>query len=202
ICNSTPHHIVVTYASGGSYGVASLYRDGTLVGADTLSSQPMPAGLPQVAQVGGASHTLTGAVQYRLQGRVGHIAHYYRALPADEVADHWHAGSDGHYLETEADRIRGVLRLAGWPDEDTRIDRGLTPLLPRAWSETNPLGILQSRAAVAGSVVVMDAAGRLRYPNRYRWVNHVPVAADFRVDYGTEVEHTDFAPWLDDTGIV
>lgn len=203
ICNATPHHVAVTYTSGGTYGVARLYRDGTLVGsADTLSSEPMPAGMPQVAQLGGASNTLTGAVQYRFQGRVGHVAHYYRLLSADEIADHYHAGADGYYLETEADRIKGVLRLAGWPDEDTRIDRGLTPLLPRDWAETNPLGILQSQAAVAGSVVVMDALGRLRYPNRYQWVNHIPVAADFREDYGTEVEFTDFAPWLDDEDIV
>ncbi|OHV46600.1 hypothetical protein BBK14_01770 [Parafrankia soli] len=202
VCDGRGHLVTVTYRPGGAHGIAELWHNSVLAGELELTTTPMPVGIPQVAQLGGALHTLTGAITYRFTGRAGHVAHYYRQLLADEIAAHYRAGADGHHLETETDRLHAIARYAGWPLEDTRFDRGLTTLLPRDWSTSNPLTLGQDAARTAGSVTVIDAAGWWRYPHRYRWVNTVPVRADFRASYGTEPESVDFQPWLDDDEVI
>lgn len=201
ICNGGSYHVAITFEAGGSYGKASLYLNGGLVDDLVLTANPMPVGVPVIAQLGGAMSDITSTPSYLFTGRAGHVAMYYRRLSDLELYLHALAGSDGYRLETEADRLVAILQYVGWPAEDTRIDAGLTELLPRDWSETNPLALAQDLTATAGGAVVMDALGRLRYPHRHAYVNWVPIAADFRVGFNSEVEASDFQPWLDDEGI-
>jgi hypothetical protein len=201
ICNGGSYHVAITYEPGGTFGTAALWLNGGQVGELELTANPMPVGSPVIAQLGGAMSDITSEPSFLFTGSAGHVAFWYRRLADLELYLHALAGRDGFRLETEADRLAAILQMVGWPVEDSRIDAGLTELVPRAWAETNPLALSQDTAASAGSVVVMDALGRLHYPHRHRWVNWVPVQADFRVGFGTEVEAGDFQPWLDDTGI-
>ncbi len=200
ICNGGSYHVAITLESGGPFGTARLWLNGGQVGSLELTANPMPVGTPTVAQLGGAMADITSEPSFLFTGRAGHVAFWYRRLSDLELYLHALGGSDGYRLETEADRLRAILQYVGWPVEDTRLDAGLTQLLPRAWSETNPLALAQDTTETAGSAVVMDALGRLRYPHRHRWVNWVPVQADFRQSFNSEVE-ADIQPWLDDDGI-
>lgn len=196
------HHVVVTYSDDGStWGLASLYVDGDLVDAVQLAADPMPWGLPSNCQLGGAYATTNAAVTALAACRFQHVAFYYLDVDADLVAAHWEAGAAGYYRESDGDRVETQLRLGGWPDEDTAIDAGLTPLLPRDWSDTNVLALVQDTSDYAGASVVMDATGKIRGLNRWRFVNRVVVVADFRASEDTEAEASDFAPSIDETTV-
>jgi hypothetical protein len=202
LADGVGHHVAVTYEDDGStYGLATLYVDGTEVSDLQLTVEPMVAGLPNNAQLGGGYATVNGAVSFLAQCRFHHVAFYYSRLTAARILVHWQAGALGYYEESDGDRVEAVLRMAGWPDEDTAVDAGLTPLMPREWSATNDLALVQDVCGYSGASPVMDARGAVRVLSRHRFVNEVVVAATFTASTDTEAEHADFAPEVDDSGI-
>lgn len=197
------HHVVLVYEDDGSaHGLVTLYLDGAEADSSQLVSDPMPWGFPSLIQMGGAYSASTGAVTFWATARFQHVAFYYKRLSALRIAAHYTAGSDGFYQETDADRIAAILRFAGWPDADTAIDAGLTPLMPRDWSGTNVLALIEDTCGYSGATSVMDATGKVRILNRHRTVNEVRIVATFRESDKTEAEADGFQASIDDTGIV
>jgi hypothetical protein len=186
----------------GTFGTVRLYVPG--VADDTsyaCTASPFSFGiLPDGAFVGAAWQTLTHEATFPAKVRMANLAFWSELIGDPRATAHWAIGRFGGLGgETEGNRTGGVLNLAGWPTADTRIDVGLTTLLPRAWGPTNPLALAQATAAEGTAVVLVDAAGKIVMQNRRRRIN-APSLATFAGSAGTGVEE-DYTPTLDDSRI-
>jgi hypothetical protein len=195
------HHLALTYGAGGTFGTAVFYANGAPAATLVLTGEPLTFGAPQTATLGGAFNTAARQASFPTAGRFSHLAFYAAVLSADRVAAHHTAGRTGFAAETDGDRVAALLRLAGWPAEDTAIDAGLTTLVSRDWSGGNALALAQDAAAYGGSTPVMDARGAFKVLNRHRVVNEVPYLAYYSGSGSTNPDVDDYSPWIDDSRI-
>jgi hypothetical protein len=186
--------------TAGPFGTVRLFvPDAEEDTSYACTASPFSFGVqPDAAFIGAAWQTLTREATFPAKVLMGNLA-FWPSLVSDTRARAERTVGIGGFAETEGNRVGGVLHLAGWPDEDTRIDVGLTMLLLREWAPTNPLTLIQQVAAQGNAVVLMDAAGKVTMQNRRRRINAATVAT-FAGSAGTAAEE-DYSPVLDDVRI-
>lgn len=200
--NGRPVQIVLSYApnSGGSTQNLRL-RVGSENFSESLSytgsMSTYASNVKRTVSIGGYYRQYIRDVQYAWRTPVAHVAFWDRVLSDDRVAAHRSIGMAGGGTETEAARTTALADLAQWPACWTRIDRGLSSLLPRSWSESSTLDLAKTAAGSATALVYFDAAGKLSQRNRHRRVNALPVATLSAADE-TPVAAKDFRPRKDD----
>jgi hypothetical protein len=124
IDDNRPHHVVCTIGSSAAADIL-LYVDGV------LQTKTLIAGTTGGSWTGHliwtvANTTNTGQGDYGIDGMVDEAAIYDRALTAEEVAEHYEAGTTAFDGELTGARINRVLDILGVPESLRDIAAGDT----------------------------------------------------------------------------
>lgn len=196
--DNRPHHLVVTTSQDSTNTTVRAYVDGTQVATNTVTTASL-GGIYSVPantlNVGGFfNRTDFGDI---LNGTVGHVAMWDRALSATEISDLYSAGGVAFAGELSGTRTARHLALGQYTGA-TRISTGSTKMQPPSWTGRIDLGTdsLNTTVAEQGSVwpapdgaVVFEGRGDRWLRLTPRWIfgedvgaGEIPYLGDIEFD--------------------
>jgi hypothetical protein len=186
VCDSSWHHVAVTMASDRR--TCRIFLDGELVKTVRAPSTIRWTGGGVACFAGQRQDAPTYSYGF-FNGRIAYCAFKDAFVPNSRIYEHYRAGSGGRvfYDEDEVTRMTRVLDWAETPREARALDPAVTRLMGFGAQGANNLQALQEQAKDAGGYVYADGQGVVRYHNRRRRYNRLPVVI-LSEENGTGVE--------------
>lgn len=161
-----PHHIVATIA-GNTAAEVLLYVDGVPQTKTTISGTN-PGSWPSLLLWTIGNYTDNGFGDFGLDGLVDEPAVYSYVLTAEQVRDHYEAGTTA-FAEASGERVDRVLDILGVPSSMRDIATGDTTVGPAAYGGSNAGAYLQAVVESEQGYLYVNHrnGGRITYRGRF-----------------------------------